>query len=261
MALSLLEIVAILGLLVAIVSAIARVVVVKNVYLKYGLLFIIFGIIIVLIFKWNYSNDISKTTTIKPDHENAFKTKSGKSKRSYALPLTDNADKMDKTMTVAIDCQTNTYKKEEPITKEEDYRYKARYFQNDYFVDLKGCRRERDVIYCEIDIGNNDKEHRIKLYDVAGFSDSWATYIVDIEGNKYTPKKLNFTSAVEKVGWGRDATYKLNPNYIIGLQFEYRDVHISISKIKKIYLAPEIISANGVSEGQFIIDISNILIY
>ena len=93
------------------------------------------------------------------------------------------------------------------------------------------------------------------------FPNGLATYIVDIKGEKYSPEKLNFTSAVEKVGWGRNAKYKLNPHFIIGLQFEYRNVDISVSKIKQLYISPEIFNKNDVSEGNLIIDIPNILIY
>jgi hypothetical protein len=255
------EVVTILGLIVAIVSAIATIAVVKNVYLKYGLMLVIFGIILILIFRFNYSNDIYKTSTHKPGHDNVYKPKSKKTDKSHASRSYNHINKVDEAMPVAIDCQSNVVKKVESISKGEDYRYKKMYFQNEYLIDLKGCRRERDIIYCEIDFGNNDKEHSIKLYNVSDYPDTWASYIVDYKGNKHIPKKLNFTSAVEKVGWGRDAKYKLKPNNIIGLQFEYRDVHISISKIKQVYIAPEIFNANGVSEGKLIIDISNILIY
>ena len=245
------EIITILGFMVAIVSAVAAIAVVNNTYLKYGLLIIIICIIIVTILKLN-SNNINNTSAISSTFDNTYKPKKENNNKLHVVPSVKKEAK--------IDNQEKNNIKEVPKDKEDVYRYKAIFDQNNYFIILKGCRRENDVIFCEIDIANSDKEHSIKLYN-KDFPNGLATYIVDIKGEKYSPEKLNFTSAVEKVGWGRNAKYKLNPHFIIGLQFEYRNVDISVSKIKQLYISPEIFNKNDVSEGNLIIDIPNILIY
>lgn len=143
------------------------------------------------------------------------------------------------------------------------YEYKRIISKDNFIIELNGCRRNKNTIWCNVVINNTGKERTMFLPTyIDANPDDWACFIVDANGNKHGPAEFDTTTMGAEVIEGPSVHYVFKPNYGVEVTLKYANVPNNINELKQFFMIFEIASEHGGAPYKKVdVDMKNIMVY